>query len=246
LVKRPGQVVPRTARSACEIPWKLHPGGDTVRTMDTPGGRSTTFERFGGLVAIAAAAAGLGYTATFVAVVRGKGGDAALVASQIFLLVGGLLACVVAVALYGRLRETDAGFALLALFLGLAGGLGAAIHGAFDLATYLEPPSRGRGALPHAVDPRGFLTFGLTALALLTVSWLILRGGQFPRGLGYVAALGGVLLVIVYLGRLIVVDPETWFLKVAAVISGFLVSPAFYLWVGVELMRTSREVRPAG
>jgi hypothetical protein len=70
---------------------------------------------------------------------------------------------------------------------------------------------------------------------------------QFPRGLGYLAALGGVLLVIVYLGRLIVVDPETFFLKVSAVIGSLLVSPAFCLWTGIELIRNSRQVgAPAG
>jgi hypothetical protein len=71
--------------------------------------------------------------------------------------------------------------------------------------------------------------------------------GQFPRSLGYLAALGGVLLVIVYLGRLIVVDPETFFLKVSAVIVGLFVSPAFCLWTGIELIRNSRQVgAPAG
>ncbi len=38
--------------------------------------------------------------------------------------------------------------------------------------------------LPSQIDPRGMLTFGVAGVGLWVIAWLILRRGQFPRGLG--------------------------------------------------------------
>jgi len=62
--------------------------------------------------------------------------------------------------------------------------------------------------VPSSVDPRGRATFLLTGLALAASGFLILRGGLLPRGLGYTAFLSAALLVFVYIGRLVILDPK--------------------------------------
>lgn len=123
-------------------------------------------------------------------------------------MLGGLLTSAALVAVYGRLRETDISFALLALLLGITGALGSAVHGGYDLANVVNPPALAL-ELPNPVDPRGLLTFGVAGVALFVFSWLIVRGRQFPRGLGYLGYVSAILLVALYLGRLIILDPAS-------------------------------------
>ena len=198
---------------------------------------SRTFERFAGACAGLVALGGVGYAIAFVFTVHSAPRGAAY-ASALFLLGGGLVSMVVMIALYQRLRSTDPSFALFALLLGVAGALGSSIHGGFDLAVLAKRPPNSVANFPaNLVDPRGLLTFGFTALALLVLGWLIVRGALLPRALGYLAFLGGALLLIVYLGRLIVLNPKSPGLLTAAVISGFVVSPLWFLWVGWILWR---------
>jgi hypothetical protein len=199
--------------------------------------RSPAFERFAGIVAWIVALGGLGYSAAFVAILR-SAPRAADYASAIFLLAGGLLGSAVLVALYGRLRDTDPGFALWALVLGVAGSIGSSVHGGYDLATLVKPPPLGRGgSWVFAPDPRGLLTFGLSALAILVFSWLITRGGPLPVGLGRVGYVAGALLIVIYVGRLTILDPKNPVLLTAALLAGFVVNPLWYLWLGRELRR---------
>ena len=198
---------------------------------------SRTYERFAGACAALVALGGVGYAIAFVFAVRSapRGAD---YAGALFLLGGGLISTVVMIALYQRLRPTDPSFALLGLVLGAGGALGSSIHGGFDLALLVKRPAGSVTNLPaNAVDPRGLLTFGFTALALLVIGWLIVRGAMLPRALGYLAFVGGALLIIVYLGRLIVLNPKSPGLLTAAVLSGFVVSPLWFLWVARVLWR---------
>jgi hypothetical protein len=190
------------------------------------------FTRFAGLCAFLVAASGFLYSVFFFIHVA-TDETWPRTASWILLLVGGLLTTVVFAALYGRLREVEPGFALVALLLGVTGALGAAIHGAFQVANAIEPPEV--GAFPNPIDPRGFLTFGVAGLALLLVAWLSRRGQALPSRLAALAYLAGALLVIVYLGRLIVVDVEHPLLLVPAILVGFVVNPALYVWLGLVL-----------
>jgi hypothetical protein len=93
--------------------------------------------------------------------------------------------------------------------------------------------------LPNPVDPRGLLTFGVAGAALFVVAWLISRSRQFPKGLGYLAYLSAVLLLALYLGRLIFLDPTSPVILVPALLNGFLVSPVFYVWLGLALLRSA-------
>lgn len=201
--------------------------------------RSEPFERFAGVCAILAGIAGFLYAVAFIILQNLLQIAGANLLSGLFLMLGGLLTSPALVAVYQRLRETDASFALLALLLGIAGALGSAVHGGYDLANAINPllASNLLSELPNQVDPRGLLAFGVAGAALFVVAWLIVRGGQFPRGLGYLAYLSAVLLVALYLGRLIVLNPGSPVILVPALLNGFLVNPALYIWLGLVLLR---------
>ena len=194
------------------------------------GMHSASFERFAGVCAILTAIASFLYAVAFVILQN-------VVLSALFLTAVGLLSSAVLVAVYYRLRETNAAFALWALVLGIAGALGSAVHGGYDLANAIHPASNSALAeLPSPVDPRGLLTFGVSGLALFIVGWLIVRGGRFPRYVGYLAYLSAFLLVVLYLGRLIILDPSNPVILIPALLNGFVISPALYLLLGFALL----------
>jgi hypothetical protein len=195
---------------------------------------TSSFERFAGLCAVAAGAAAFLYAVAFV-ILR----NAPLAA--LCLLAIGLLATAVQVGLYERLREVDPGWALWALALGLAGAIGAALHGGFDLAATITPPPPATGEVPSQVDPRGLLTFGVTGLGLLVVAWLIRREARLPRGLSRVGYATATLSILLYLGRLIVFDATSPLILVPAVLNGFVVGPVWYIWLGLSLRAEAAE-----
>lgn len=191
--------------------------------------RFASFERLAGICAILAGVADFLYAIAFVVLQNA-------LLSGLFLMSGGLLTTAALVAIYERLRRTEATFALWALLLGMTGALGSAAHGGYDLANAVNPPPS-IPDLPNPVDPRGLMTFGVAGIALFVVAWLIGRGGEFSRGLGYLAYASAVLLLALYLGRLIVLDPTNPMILVPALLNGFLINPAFYLWLGLALLR---------
>jgi hypothetical protein len=208
---------------------------DDRRRIDDP---DTAFRGFAAACAMAVGVGGLAYSVAFVAVLRGSGTPAAA-ASDAFLLLGGLLATPVLVAVYLILRPTSPGMALWALSIGLAGAIGSAIHGGFDLANVINEPAGTGGGFPNAIDPRGLLTFGFAAVGTAAVSWLILRGGRLPRGLGVVAAVLAALLLVIYVGRLVLLDPQHPVLLAAALVTGFVVNPLWWIWLGVAIHRAA-------
>ena len=189
-----------------------------------------SFERFAGLLAILTGIAGFLYSMAFIVLQSN-------LLSGLFLMLGGLLSTAALVAVYSRLGETDALFALWALLLGITGALGSTIHGGYDLANAISPPSSLPPDLPSQIDPRGLLTFGVAGIALFFIAWLIGRGEVFPTGLGYLGYLLAVLLIVLYVGRLIVLTPTSPVILVPAVLAGFLVNPGWYIWLGFTLWR---------
>lgn len=151
---------------------------------------------------------------------------------NIFLMLGGLFALKVFIALYLRLREVDEGFGLVVLLLGVAGSLGVLIHGGYDLANVLNPPTGVNPTLPSQIDPRGLLAFGVTGLAVLKASWLMRKTKAFSQNLALWGFLSGILLIVIYLGRLIILDPTQPILKYSILVEGFIVNPVWYLWLG--------------
>ena len=190
----------------------------------------TSFERFAGWGAVLAGLSGFLYSISFI-VLRNE------LDSALFLMLGGLFSTSALTALYQRLRETEGGFALLGLLLSLSGVLGAAIHGGYDLANAIHPPTTSTSG-PNPVDPRGLLTFGLSGLGLFLLSWLLSQDTRFPRGLAYLGYLSAVLMILLYLGRLIIVEATNLAIVVPALLEGFIVNPIWYFWLGLNFMRS--------
>ena len=196
----------------------------------------STFERFAGVCAILVSIGGILYAIAFVVL-------KSTLLSSLFLLLGGVLSTAVLTTVYNRLRKTDVAFSLWAFLLSGVGALGAAVHGGYELANGLHPVkvtgdlSNFLANSPNSIDPRGLLTFGLAGLGLFVIAWLIGRGKQFPRGLGYLGYLAAVLLIVLYLARLILLTPTNPLILGTAVLSGFIVNPLWYIWLGVTLLR---------
>ena len=183
-----------------------------------------TFRRIAVWAAALAAVQSVSYTVSFALFVR-RGYRWAHWASAIALMVTALLVVPVFVALYERLRGAEPELALIALITGVAGVLGATLHGAFDVAVLANPVTEGSD-LPSQVDPRGFLTFAVTGLALALFGILALRSA---RPLGYAGITAGLVLIVVYLGRLTALDPNNNVIRVGALVSGLVAIPAFFL-----------------
>ncbi len=195
-----------------------------------------TFQRMASISAFSVAAGGVAYSVAFVIGVKAES-ESALTISWLLLLIGGLVGAVVTAALYQLLRETDTGFALVGLVLGAVGMLGSSVHGGYELALAIRPGDR-LPDIPNPIDPRGMLTFGVTGLSVLIFSWLILRGGALPRRLGTLGVLLGALLLLVYLGRLIIYDPNNVALLGIAALAGLIVHPAWFVALGAALRKT--------
>jgi hypothetical protein len=201
--------------------------------------KSASFERFAGLLAILAAISSFLYSVSFIVIARSNPQLGGLL-SALFLMTGGLLGSAVVVALYERLRATDESFALWVLVLGVIGAAGSAIHGGYDLANAINVPESNAAALgnlPSQVDPRGLLTFGIAGLSILIASGLIVRGGQFPHNLGLLGYLLGFLFIVIYLARLIILDPTNPLVVATVLPTGFVLNPLWYLWLGFTLRR---------
>src|SRR5918992_5795934 len=79
---------------------------------------TTIYERFAGLCAVLVGIGSFLYAITFIILVIGeRAPELGMLLSSLFLTLIGLFSTIVLVAIYDRLRETDATFALLALLL---------------------------------------------------------------------------------------------------------------------------------
>jgi hypothetical protein len=168
-----------------------------------------SFKRFAGINAVLAGVAGLLYSLAFI-VLKSN------LLSALFLLLGAFFASAALIALYEQLRETDTPFALWGFLLALAGALGSLIHAGYDLANAINPPAGVNADLPSSIDPRGLATFGLAGIGLFVFSWLMVRSGKFPGGLGWLGYLSAVLMLVLYLGRLIILQATSSVIAIPA------------------------------
>ena len=192
---------------------------------------TSSYDRYAGWLSILAGVAGIGYAVAFVVLQ-----DAEL--QGVFLTLAPLLAVAGLVAVFERVREIDAGYATLALALGAFGSLAASTHGAYDLANVLHAPGAGAPNLsdiPFAADPRGYGTFGLTGIALGLLAWLSGRSTELPSWVSPLGIVLGLVLVITWLARLIVLDATSILVLGPALVSGLL-SPIFFLLLGAWLL----------
>ncbi|HJR82277.1 MAG TPA: hypothetical protein VJ821_19545 [Anaerolineales bacterium] len=195
---------------------------------------NTSFEKFAGWSAVLAGLSGFLYSISFIVLQND-------LLSALFLLLGGLFSASALTALYQRLRDTESGFALLGLLLTLSAALGSAIHGGYDLANALHPPASINTDLPNPIDPRGLLTFGVSGLGLFLFSWLMNQDMKIPKGLAYLGYLSAILMIVLYLGRLIILQATSLVIVIPALLEGFLVNPIWYIWLGLTLLRGQRQ-----
>jgi len=183
-----------------------------------------------------AGAVGFLYSAMFVFVPRPAASFAAGL-TAILLMLGGILGASALLGLYERLLPASGGYATWALLFGLAGALAATLHGGYDLANAIHAPSQSSD-LPSAIDPRGLGTFGLAGIAVLAFAFLMQRDRTFPRYLAYLGYLSGALLAVIYLARLTILSPSNPLVLAPAGLEGFIVNPAWYIWLGFALRRS--------
>jgi hypothetical protein len=197
------------------------------------------YDALAGWAAILAGIGGFVYSVAFIiGVVLGKAPDLGRSVSSASLAIGGLLTAVVAIALFQRAREASPPAALLGVAFALFGSMGATIHGAYDLANVLHPPVAdvfAANALPNPVDPRGVLTFAAAGIGLLLLVWLVRRAGALQNWIGSLGLVVGVLLILIYLGRLIILSPTNPLVAGLASLTGFILSPVFYIGLGLWL-----------
>lgn len=196
----------------------------------------TSFENFSGRSAILAGLSGFLYSLSFI-VLQSE------LLSALFLMLGGLFSTPALTALYQRLRGTEGSFALLGSLFSLSAALGSAVHGGYNLANAIHPPVADISGLPSAIDPRGLLTFGLGGLGLLVLSWLMAQQMDFPGRLAYLGYLSAVLMIILYLGRLIILQATHPAIVIPALLEGFIVNPLWYVWLGLTLLRSQSPSR---
>jgi hypothetical protein len=190
----------------------------------------STFEKFAGWMALFAGISGFLYSVAFIVLQNN-------LLSALFLLLGGLFSSAALTALYQRLRGAESGFALLGLLLALSAALGSTIHGGYDLSNALHPPAALNPDLPNPIDPRGLLTFGIAGLGLFLFAWLMTQEVRFPKNLAYLGILSAVLMIVLYLGRLIVLQATSLLIVIPALLEGFIVNPIWYISLGLAFLR---------
>jgi hypothetical protein len=121
------------------------------------------------------------------------------------------------------------------LVIALAAALGSTLHGAHDIAVFAHPDQVTTGPdYPNFTDPRGFSTFALFGLGMIVLAAMT-RGARFPKPISLVGAISGALAVVVYIGRVTVLDPKRWWVATAAIGAGVIGLPLWNVLVGRAL-----------
>jgi hypothetical protein len=192
--------------------------------------KEKSFNRLAAWCAVLAGLSGLAYAISFVVLMS-------VMLSALFLMLGGIFAAVVAVALYQRLQKTQAAYALMAFVFSAGAAAGAIIHGGYDLSNALHPPATFNLDLPNPVDPRGLLTFGVAAAGMFFISQLMTHTKGFPKNLGRLGYLSSALMAALYVGRLVILQATNPAIVIPALLEGFIVNPLWYLWLGRVWLR---------
>jgi hypothetical protein len=197
--------------------------------------KATSFDRLASTCAYLAAVGGILYGFSFVVLyVGGTSPTAGLALSSIFLLLGGLLASVVLVAIYQRVHEANHPLAQWALIVGLFGALGSSVHAGYDLANVIHSPLPDvltASGYPNPIDPRGLLTFGFAGVSIFVFAWLIGQSTSLPRNLATLGYVLATLLVVIFLGRLIILDPTNNIVRLA-LLAGVVANTVWYVRLG--------------
>ena len=68
-------------------------------------------------------------------------------------------------------------------------------------------------------------------LAFLILATLMARSDRYPRGLARLGQVLGVVMVVIYAGRLVILDPTNPIVRMALA-AGVISNTAFLLWLG--------------
>ncbi len=201
------------------------------------------FERLAGVCSLFVGLGALVYAIIFITIVEGNTETGPWFA---ILMLGALTTVPVLIALYYRLRAFDEAAALTFLVLGLFGAFGGVIHGGYELAAIVTPPTEPYYPGPESVT-KGVLRYLVAGLSLLVIAWLVWASGVLPRGIAYLAGIGGVLLVFIYIGRLFdFITPGDYVSLIPPIVYGFLVHPILYGWIGLIFLRRPSRAGEVG
>jgi hypothetical protein len=92
------------------------------------------------------------------------------------------------------------------------------------------------------LDPDYWIGFGTVGLWVLSVNWLAIRGGQFPKPLAYVGLLAGLAYWLVVAGGVFEIE---LLVAIAAGAGGIILGPIFLIWIGFVLRSTPGETGEA-
>ena len=109
-------------------------------------------------------------------------------------------------------------------------------------AGYMAADESARAALVamgiRSLDPDYWMGFGTVALWVLTVNWLVLRGGQFAKGLAFIGLLAGIAYALVVAGGVLEVPV---LIAISAGLGGIIFGPIWLIWIGFVLRRPVSE-----
>lgn len=162
------------------------------------------------------------------------------------LALGALLAIAVVLAVSEAVRSANEGWVRWTSNLAILGFAVTAIDffrtlalEPLNAAAYVQGDAAIRAALTVpsstvALDPQGWLGFGVVGLWLLVVNLLALRSGTWPKILSYV----GIATAIAYF--LVVVSLTlglATMLQIVAGVGGVILAPIWFIWMGLNLRR---------
>jgi len=182
------------------------------------------FRRAASWCAFGIAALSLLYAVVFLGFVRTDAANTTASAlANGFIGLSGILATFVVIAVGDRvdgaagrwLRVVGVGWALLSA----AHGVSAAVSDAQGLAT----------SAVSATDPRGLATFGLAGLWSIVLGLAIRSGTSFPRGLGMVALVDGVDLLVLFLAT---ATGAGTLVLVTGGLASVILGPLQWAWIG--------------
>jgi hypothetical protein len=211
-----------------------------------------SFRRFGSICAIGTAIAWL-VSAILLYRGLGEGGVSDVLTNRVhspevnyLLAAAGFLATAAIVALGDRLRPAD-GWARWATAIGVIGGCLAAAQCLWDALRYPQLKALWDTgsqmaqsvvavllSVPNPVDPRGIGAHFFVGIFVLVAGWLMLSQGTWPRWLGPLGMLEGVLLIVLFAAGIVGLDDARTILAAAAVGA---VGPVWWLLAGAALWR---------
>jgi hypothetical protein len=166
------------------------------------------------------------------------------------LAVYSLLAVAAVLAISETVRAGHEGWVRWSSTLAIVGLVTNAIdalrHAALDpavAAAYVEGDAAVKAALtvPGALtglDPQGWFKFGGVGFWVLVVSLLALRSGAWPRALAIMGLVVTVAFWLVVTGE-VMQSPSQSLLAIPALIGAGILTPLWYIWLGLRLRRVA-------